>query len=105
MKQDEGNHAAHTPGPWFATWAADQTASKPRRPAAIQAIANSEMLGQVFVTTDEGVANAILIAGAPTMLRALESCAAEHALIETANMPEWLEDVEAAIAKAKGENQ
>jgi|LakMenEpi03Aug12_release.lakeMendotaPanAssembly.Ray.scaffolds.fasta_scaffold4130800_1 hypothetical protein len=43
-----------------------------------------------------------LFAAAPEMLEALKSVASKHSHIETANMPEWLDAVEDAIAKAEG---
>lgn len=94
MTDDNGNHAA-TPGPWtveldnhgnggFSEW--------------WNVGPGGSGVGKIWNETD-----ARLIAAAPEMLRALEMTAQEFALTETANMPDWLEDVEAAIAKAKGD--
>ena len=66
-----------------------------------------------MVTTDEDnpqepeqvLANAKLIASSPDLLVALKSVAAAHACIESCDMPEWLDAVEWAIAKAEGRGE
>ena len=45
--------------------------------------------------------DAALIAAAPDMIAALKGVAAAHAGIESCDMPEWLDAVESAIAKAE----
>lgn len=51
---------------------------------------------------DEVLRNAVLIAAAPELLTALKGVAAAHNCIESCDMPEWLDAVESAIAKAEG---
>lgn len=46
-----------------------------------------------------------LAAAAPDLLAALKGVAAAHTCIESCDMPEWLDVVEAAIAKAEGRSE
>lgn len=65
-------------------------------------------LSGMFLVHDQSLATpqeldelARLFAAAPDLLAALEAVKDAHAHIETANMPEWLDMVEDALAKAK----
>lgn len=88
---------SHTPGPWSQMqdgdepyWCVGMNGKGPQH-------------GHCMVYTNED--DARLVAAAPELLAALKSVASQHSHIETANMPEWLEAVEDAIAKAEGRGE
>jgi len=58
--------------------------------------------GERVATAFVSRANADVIAAAPDLLAACKATAAANSSIEACDMPPWLDDVEAAIAKAEG---
>lgn len=88
---------AHTPGPWTIEYETEGgepyddgvRIDSPEGPVAFNVIDCS----------------AHLIAAAPELLAALKGVAAAHTCIESCDMPEWLDAVEAVIAKAEGRSE
>ena len=83
----------HTPGPWRLLQAAD---------GWWHLMANG-----LDVTAEKlrcTIPDANLIAAAPELLAALRAVSSRHSHIETADMPDWLQQVEDAISKAEGDS-
>ena len=107
--------SAHTPGPWFASYAGDMSinAGDPVQRGSyttypISIVGGCGCCGSPFGVDDpdECAANARLIAAAPDLLEALETALDgwqrefEYLAKRT---PEWVTEARHAIAKATGE--
>lgn len=108
---DTETKTTHTPGPWIhRTRARDGHADiieDSKRRGFVQVgvpVAESPILDYPHENTQ--TANARLIAAAPELLEALETCEGNISSLLASNHPavfgEWLKVVRAAIAKAKG---
>lgn len=90
--------SAHTPGPWFNTWANRITPTKNSD--------GSDSIAHVYDRKNmaEYIANARLIAAAPKMLDGLKTTRSNIVSLRDAGLPgpltEWLRVVDEAIAKA-----
>ena len=91
----------HTPGPWWSTPSAAVLCGNPDDPEIVADCAPTDLMA---VQDDERkVANARLIAAAPELLEALERVAYEfQSYMSDSEQRHTLDDVRAAIAKAKG---
>ena len=94
---------SHTPGPWIVEDSRKLRKKKLRSSLLMVVAAKGGMPGLIVnqgsvTPTDE--ANARLIAAAPDLLEALERAVPEIAVV---GIPDLLEQVRAAIAKARGQ--
>lgn len=95
--------AAHTPGPWLAReWTRHSPTTVMRErdgvPGRIQPIADVSSCG--FASTDEEIANALLIAAAPDLLELAKryasecgECAGTRIVAELDDVGQWAADV------------
>lgn len=102
--------ATHTPGPWIygSEVGVDSTRIETESGRVIGAIRTREVTDwqhghPIYSWSDEGAANARLIAAAPELLEALQKLCAIQEYGDVASWaPEWA-DARAAIAKATGD--
>ena len=85
----------HTPGPWSIDkeerWVIHEPEGK----------SGTLVVPEIYLDDDEAIANARLIAAAPELLEALESF--PGFLCGTESGDAWIDQMRAAIAKARGE--
>jgi hypothetical protein len=98
----------HTPGPWVNGTHGYGNVKGPGTSKKFRRVRSGEVeVARVWCgiadddPRDSSPHDLMLIAAAPELLAALKAVAAAHACIESCDMPEWLEGVEAAINKAE----